>query len=591
MGAFFLYKDGTDINHNAVQEVFTKKGFTKPKIFNLNGMKLWLYKKQLIDEDNYIENSQGASLFSVGTVVYRGLSYRASLEKILEDYVEKKLDLDEIIGNFCLLFFHRKKIEILLDPLYSYHIFVNEDKTILSSSFLALLCSHKKPLRMNQSAFYEKISMGYIIGPDTFVSSIQQITPELSESLNSPYFTFLPTTNKCEVPSFSGGFDDCITYQLDLLRSKIKQIRSLADEYAVDLGLSGGYDSRLLLLLCLDAGLQVSAHTHFDRFNTHHLVQHNIAKQICQKSNIQLRAIETQWLSKHSEDSLQKILCDSLYYFDGRSSNNMGAFSETYTRTYKIRTLGSNRLSLNGQGGEIYRNYYHTSRKKINFKQWALHHIFFENIMNFLGSKSIWNEVYDNIINKISKRVEENVSEKATLETIHRYYGYVLIPDCETNINDGHNQLTFYLTPFINCSLICASRYVIPHLGTGGRFETALMQRLNPDIASIESHYGYSFTNKALKAKIKDWVIAYIPDAIWNMRNQYLVRHTNSGNEYLNEYLEMVQGNTIMREIDEALFDFFPNVDWHSLTRNHTARRSVVYIGSFLREFSSMLNS
>ena len=590
MGAFFLYKNNADIDSHAVESVFRKKGFQNPKIFNLNGITLWLYKKQLIDVDNYIVKADGSALFATGTIIYKGLSYRESLRNILEDHLGGKLDYEELLGNYCLIFYDGRKIKILTDRLCSYHLFIDTNKTRISSSFLALMRSFKSVLKINQMAFYEKISRGYIIGPDTLVSSIQQISPELMSSLTDSEFAFIPHKKVIEIATCAAKFDDCVAQQIYLLKSRVKSIKSLADEYGADLGLSSGYDSRLLLLLCLNLGFRVSAHTHLT-FGTDHLKSYEIVEELGRKCNIELRAVKTKLLSQHNEELLREILTDGLYYFDGRNSRDMGAFSETYTRAYKIRTLGNYRLSLNGQAGEIYRNYFHTSRKIFNFGHWMRHHAFFENIDNFMGSKKYYADTKNFIIDKINSRIEVKLDGNADLLTIRKYYGFVHVPDSETNINDAHNQLTFYLTPFIDISLINASLSIIPHIGISGRFETAMIKILDPEIAAVNSHYGFPFSQEPLSHKLKNWVKGYTPDSFFNWIVKYKMQYKNLGTIHLEEYLGMVKRSKIMREIDEALFDFYPNIDWHSITRDNTARRTVVFMGSFLREFGSLFHT
>ena len=73
MGAFFLFKSSEEHDLDKVRDTFRAKGFFEPKEFDLGEFTLWLYKKQLVDEDNYvIHKDKRNALFVNGTIIYKG---------------------------------------------------------------------------------------------------------------------------------------------------------------------------------------------------------------------------------------------------------------------------------------------------------------------------------------------------------------------------------------------------------------------------------------------------------------------------------------------------------------------------------------
>ena len=120
MGAFFLYKNRADIDLESVRQAFEKKEFGIPAVFNLNDMTLWLCRKQLVTDVNYLTDTDGSSLFATGSVVYKGLSYRDMLQTLLDDYLHDQLDLNELIGSFCLIFHVKGEARVLTDWLGGY---------------------------------------------------------------------------------------------------------------------------------------------------------------------------------------------------------------------------------------------------------------------------------------------------------------------------------------------------------------------------------------------------------------------------------------------------------------------------------------
>jgi hypothetical protein len=99
MGAFFLSAPDAQVREQHVRRVFENKGFGQPAEFSLQGWQLLLYRKQVASTQNSVE-ADGRSVFAVGTVAYRGLSYGESLRALLTDHYARGIDQEKLIGNF-----------------------------------------------------------------------------------------------------------------------------------------------------------------------------------------------------------------------------------------------------------------------------------------------------------------------------------------------------------------------------------------------------------------------------------------------------------------------------------------------------------
>ena len=84
MGAFFLNKKNSRLLLDDAGKIFNRKGFTVPKTFDLGYWELSLYRKQVVDEDNFLIAENGISIFCCGTVAYRGNSYRQTLRQLVD---------------------------------------------------------------------------------------------------------------------------------------------------------------------------------------------------------------------------------------------------------------------------------------------------------------------------------------------------------------------------------------------------------------------------------------------------------------------------------------------------------------------------
>jgi hypothetical protein len=114
MGAFFLYQRNAELFTDEVKPSSAKKGLARRAVSNwASGLLCFIRRCCRIRQFLFREN--GAGVFSCGTIVYRGLGYRESLRRILEDFVGGNLDQMQALGNFCLFFWDGKEVSLLTD--------------------------------------------------------------------------------------------------------------------------------------------------------------------------------------------------------------------------------------------------------------------------------------------------------------------------------------------------------------------------------------------------------------------------------------------------------------------------------------------
>lgn len=589
MGAFFLYKDeNQEIDLQAAKAVFEKKGFVAPVVFYLGKFTLLLYRKQLVTDANYLTLEDGSAVYATGTVVYKGLSYRDTLCALLEDFRRDRLDMDALLGNFCLIFYINGQIKILTDQLGVYHVFIDEHAARLSTSFLALLASYNQPQPLNRMAFYEKMSTGYIVGPDTLISGVRQLTPQIQTEIKGTDLSFIVQSKKMAAPqTFKGSFNQCVEQQLHTLQEYYKNIAPLALEYGVDMGLSSGYDSRLMLLLAQQQNLPVSTHSHLTRGV--HEAEVKIANSLAGALKVPFRTIETKKIEDLTEEQLQDIFQDGLYYYDGRTGDNSGAFSQTYTRAYKTQTLGCKRLRLNGEGGEIYRNYYYTSAPRVHFRNWLKARLFYWFAEEFFQSTKNLSKVEDYLLKKISLQLKAPVNGWVDQSTLRRFYGEVHLPACEAFLANADNQLAFFLFPFMEAVNLEYAYQATPFIGLEGRFEAAMIEHLNPDIAAYPSHYGFPINKPPLRYRLYSALRGYLPDQFWYRRKRWLNRGNKVGTEEYQRYSKIRSSSPLIYQIESLLSDLFPELNLQVAFRNPPQRANLLYIGYLFLVFQDKI--
>ena len=589
MGAFFLHQTNASLDLEAAKEIFHRKGFAAPASFDLGNWRLFAYKKILLDnvENFIIDNDQ--SIFCCGTVIYYGLSYRDSLKRLLKDFQKNSVNQSELIGHFCLLYWNGSELKVLTDQMNTLHIFVNEETTCLSSSFLAMLSASPKPLPLNRLGVCEKLSTGYIVSPDTLVEGISRIDDKLAANFSQARhnIAFIPHPPRPDIKLHNKGLDASLNKQVEVLKNHFIKLDAMHQEFSGELGLSDGYDSRLLLACSQFLSKPLSLHTHATKGVHDQSVQ--IVEQMASHIGQPLHSVTTYRPEEQSSERLAEVLEDGLLFFDSRASHNMGAFSETYTREYKVKALGDNRMSLNGLGGEIYRNYYGSRRHgSFDLRQWMDLNVYYTFAKKTMGNNELFEEMHLRKQKKIASRLKVEYSPKIDFLWLRRYYGEVRMPDCDANNNDAQNQLSFYHMPFVQPDITCEGINATRYIGLGGNYQGALIHKLAPDLASFPSHYGHSFGcslpwRHRLKSRIKE----NLPLGILYKRAKRNLLETKK--LVIAKDMPFINSHSVLQESKDALLDSGVINNFEDALLHYAQRPTTLYIGTFLREFHNKL--
>jgi hypothetical protein len=584
MGAFFLSRttDAYDAAH--VARVFRKKGFAADQPFVLGDWTLRLWSKQHVSAPNWVDSGEQGRAFLIGSLSYRGLGYREGLAALLGDVRKGVVDYSNLQGSFVVLFEAGGSLRLLTDELNVGAVFIDPARQRLSSSFLAVLAASTEKWSLNRLALQEKLATGYVVAPDTLVEGIVKASNAVQMGINWQGLSFVQHPNRPDrVVCNRASFNEAVEDQLNAISSHLRNLSALTRDFAPELGLSSGYDSRLLLALCNVLPVTVGVHTHAT--TGAHDRERRIATELCRLNGNSLRVIPTKQMNEQSAERLAEILDDGLYYYDGRNSAEMGAFSETYTRAYRNAVTEGYALGLSGLGGEIYRNYFLTSLPRLPFLAWMQRHVYYPGISDDFGR---YTEMHARVIDKMSTIIGTDLSKWVDLYTLRRYYGEIRMPESNGTVANAHNQLTFYMIPFGEYRVILKAYEATRHIGLCGAFEAAMLCRCNASLAAVDSNYGYPFTRIPPRARMHAAIKGLLPDAIWLTYDRYRLRR-GLYQENSDLYKQLCQRHRVMAEIDDVLHATIPCLDVEMATRDARSRGNLVYIGSFLREFATLL--
>ena len=332
-----------------------------------------------IFEEQVVENKISKSEYLYNIFKFKGLE-----------------DVNKINGSYLFLIYEKNTLYIgkeqnSIIPCYYYFneknfIFSNDLKKILNfdlskninltNIFTPILCGG---IYLDNTTFYKNI---FKLEPGTYV----KISNQKISLKKFTYFSFFENSDK--------GLEYYIDNSVNILENAIK-VR--AKKFSkIQLGLSGGLDSRIMLSLIKRNFLDVDTFT----YGTGQFVENDIAKKIAKISGV-----------KHKYINIPKnlYLCksnNSLMESNAILTTNMSPQINLFNNLYKKNScliFGTFLDYLIGNSG--YQNNILKIRKISDLKKYYLngHVIKYKrnDFLNFFSSKKIGNQIYDNIVSKV----------------------------------------------------------------------------------------------------------------------------------------------------------------------------------------------
>ena len=469
MGAFLLCKNNTKTeNIERGLLVFKEKGFEEPSVFQFGDFRLYSFRKQLLLDKQNTRTDGQIILVSVGTPIYKQKSYDETLDSVFEDLKKDQFEYTRMYGSYVLLYYDGNQIRLIMDDMQQLPIYSSCDGNVISTSFLACSKAYCGNLTLNKMACLEKLCTGMITGTSTLFEEITRSTPKQLPGI--AIVTGKDILNPCrkgkKLKLEAKKQIECLNHELD-------DIKSLVNEYGADIGLSGGYDSRLLYgLLHHKFGDNVSVHTHSTKGS--HEKEIKIATQLADMYHKKLNVCPTIPLQSMDGLESEKILKSNVYLFDGYSDSHYGTFSSTYTKDYRNAVNSGHLVFFTGVSGEIYRNYRKIS-KPVFTKAYFDTYVFYCHYKKAIKDKTLAYSLRQYVIDKAYYEMDRKQFPIMTPKEVRRYNACVRLPYKASCASSAFNQLCFYDAPCSHRSAIQESIAADRVVGDDSKLEAEMI--------------------------------------------------------------------------------------------------------------------
>ena len=536
MGAFFLSNANSDSKKQklAITELFEKQGFSH--IVDLSNKKhvLFYCRKINVSEDSYYVLDKQNFCVITGTLIYKKSIGVAAAKRVFDDVSAGQINTDELYGNFAIVICLKGEIRIVTDTQGVYNVWHDKALSVASSSFLAVANLVEKPT-INVDSVYEYVFQEATFGGDTVLNEVQRLRVKQGLLFGKDNELIAGLS----LPNGAGQFVDIDTSIEQSKQALFKQFEAIASCFSnnVDSALSGGYDSRLLLALCLQHGIEPHLHV----YGSQHDADVIVAKGVCAGEGLELSHEDKSGFETVTPEQFETIVEQNFYAFQGVCPDGiLDNGSDLLTRQQRTK---SGRLLLNGGGGEVFRNFFYLPDKKYRALNilWSFYSRFDPDVCTKQFDEKRYYQVFEEKINAL---LEASNGQLTRQQVEHLYAGFRCTYWMGLN-NAINNQYGYFLTPFVE-ELVSNTAQAVPvKYKNHGYYEARLINKISPTLASYMSDYGHDFSGTIpFKRKLKDWATLIRPT--WLRKYTYrMKKHSKQGWPYYlgDDYMAKVLPN------------------------------------------------
>jgi hypothetical protein len=443
-----------------------------------------------IDKDNFIGYC--------GSFFFDGLIGKPALKACYNAFNADGIDWTRCHGQFTLIIQKNYELFIAADSLGTTKIYHNPEKTIFSNSFQVVfdIIPHGE---VDVQGCYEYAWNGNTFGEKTFIRQISSLPFNKTILINKNNCAFIKKENFLEwkKPTSNLSFDETVELQLSKLRDLFKIYRNCFGD-RINTALSGGYDSRLILALFLDAGVTPSLFVYGPNGDP----DVETAKNIARGEGLDLDVVDKNSLVDMKPERFANHIEKNWSIFDGWKLS--GLFDSGVDMDDRIKRSQS-QLVVNGGAGEIYRNFFYLPNSAVTIKQliWAFFSRYDPRACTQAFSANYYRQ-------NLEKSLGKALGSGANWDNRGRSeMAYPLFRGRYWTARDAalKTRIGWAAFPFLEPSIIKDSWSIPQKYKEHGQLEARMIKMLNPKLASYKSAYGYDFaTTPGATHRLSSWL-------------------------------------------------------------------------------------
>jgi asparagine synthase (glutamine-hydrolysing) len=453
--------------------------------------------------------ASGDFAIALGSLIHDGIASPDCLPGLLAGFSADSFAWRGLLGTHTLLIRKHERLHVFGDGLGASRLYTNTDRTLWSSSYLAML-EVERPTQLDRQACLEYVIAGSVYGDRSMTRGITAL-PANSMLTFDPAGTTQVRQLPSPISSNSGEFTESLDDAADYFNDRLDRIFApIADNFGdrIRLSFSGGFDSRLMLAMLLRHGARPRLFV-YGREDDEDV---RIARLICQAENLELNCIDKSQAPATDRDALANEVERNLYAFDGWKVETP-LFDFGADRRDRIDRHANGDVPLNGSLGEIYRNFYYMPDRPSSTG--ALVSTFysqydpraFGGLFSEAGYRTGMQQAMRDAIGITTDRLQRFEVEQLYPNFRGRFW-----TGRDAQINQRFGPMFF---PFLEPAAISDSARVPIGLKDLGRLQGRMISRINKRLADYPSDYGFPLGGqRPLKYRLKSFISTQRPSAL-----------------------------------------------------------------------------
>ena len=499
MGGFLLLTkdpdcsgEETESRHRGALDVFRKKQLKVRKRIVRQRFVLLAYGKHAFAHQDHYEFDNGDFIVSVGTGLYRGQAGPPALKAVHESFSRQQLRPDDLLGSYGIVLLRGDRLFVFNDYTGLYRIYCNRERSVLSSSFLAVVKTLPER-NLSGQEFYEYLFHETSYGDKTLLKEVELLdstrTWQISPQIGSQPKEVVPG------PLPGSTMDDRIARVSENLSGYFRILRDVFGDDVIS-SLSGGYDTRLLLALARNAGIRPRLFV----YGPEDSGDVRVARAIAEGEGLELEHIDKSRFPRVPPDAFGEVVERNYYLFDGLGST--GVFDNGSDAATRIKRARQARLHLNGGGGEIYRGVWHVPDGRVSLEKFLNYRYGPVHIVEDFVDYSVCGDRFDRreftaALGEKMKAALGVSRDWVTRREMMELYPFIRHKYWLSMNHSLDNQFSYALTPFAELRFVMESFSIPAEEKSHGRFEAALIRTLDERLAGYPSVYGFNFVDRA----------------------------------------------------------------------------------------------
>ncbi len=502
MGGLFLVSKSSPIDHDRILQTsrrqFEFSGFGAPSTIDVDQYLIDHYGKYGARSRDFIQFQAGDFILSVGTFIYKGRTGDAALRQFWSQPVPAN-ELDETHGNFFLLLRKHGQMQLLRDRLGSYEIFVTPLCRSLSTSFIAAAAA--APHRtIRTGEVYEYVFNGVSLGKATPVAEVDRL--DLTEQVRFDRDLSILRTEPVVCPEEQkDSFPNLVKQNLEGLYKYTSELVGLFSSN-INVALSGGYDSRLLLALFRHSGVTPKLFVYGDDASQD--VQ--AAKRITAAEGIPINHVNKSRLTSISADQFEDVVRTNFFREDALPWG--GIFVNGAELLARQQRNADGALHVNGGGGEVFRNFFYLPDRPISTRDlvWT----FFSQYDPAYCTGDFEAKTYEDRISQKMTGLLGLRDDQLTRRQVDTLYPYFRCRSWFGRENSINSRWGPSVLPFFDFDIVQKALRIPVRFKHFGNFEAAMIRSADLPLARHVSNYGHNFLRNAPASAVYFDLLSYL---------------------------------------------------------------------------------